>query len=281
MKRLTVIFTFAALVSVLMAPSCRKHTDLKPVVPQVTIHATVPDEATKVALTPDGDGLHLAWEAGDALRVISGSQSEQFAIKDGFTDHEASFTGSAVSGTIFSTALPPDAPQEQKNRKTAAIASTLTVATLGSAAFLASIPCLAVGQVRRKAAIKNYEEWNCASYLSCEQINSYYHNADVMWKTGWGLFGAGMGMFTFGMLCIVPNVFPPAPGPDPYALEKSGFAILGVGCGAVIASVPCICVGHVRRKASQGLYNDKCADQAPLTFSIQSSSNGIGLAMQF
>ena len=198
------------------------------------------------------------------------------------------FGGGMIAGAlgwtlfpIFSTALPPDAPQEQKNRKTAAIASTLTVATLGSAAFLASIPCLAVGQVRRKTAIKNYEEWNCESYLSCEQINSYYHNADVMWKTGWGLFGAGMGMFTFGMLCIVPNVFPPAPGPDPYALEKSGFAILGVGCGAVIASVPCICVGHVRRKASQGLYNDKCADQAPLTFSIQSSSNGIGLAMQF
>ena len=106
MKRLKFFVLFVAVASVLTAPSCKKQTDLKPDGKQVTIRACVPDEATKVALTPDGDGLHLAWEAGDALRVISGSQSEPFAIKDGFTDHEASFTGTAVSGNSFDIIYP-------------------------------------------------------------------------------------------------------------------------------------------------------------------------------
>ena len=106
MKRLTFFILFVAVASVLTAPSCRKQSDLKPGGQQVTIRACVPDDATKVALTPDGDGLHLAWEAGDALRVVSGSQSELFTIKDGFTDHEASFTGTAVSGTSFDIIYP-------------------------------------------------------------------------------------------------------------------------------------------------------------------------------
>lgn len=70
----------------------------------VTIEAAVPD--TKVALTPDGKGLHLAWEDGDCLRVISGSQDGRFDIKEGYTDHEAQFTGPEVSGTAFDILYP-------------------------------------------------------------------------------------------------------------------------------------------------------------------------------
>ena len=106
MNRFAAIITSLAALSVLVSPSCKKAVDTPQAGPQVTIRACVPDDATKVALTPSGDGLHLAWEAGDALRVISGSQSEQFAIKDGFTDHEASFTGTAVSGTSFDIIYP-------------------------------------------------------------------------------------------------------------------------------------------------------------------------------
>ena len=103
MRRLT-IFLSSAAAAVLLLPSCKEPAEQPPALPQVTIHASVP--GTKVALSPDGDGLHLAWEAGDALRVISGSQSSQFAIKDGFTDHEASFTGTAVTGSSFDILYP-------------------------------------------------------------------------------------------------------------------------------------------------------------------------------
>ena len=105
MRRLT-FFLSSAAAAVLLIPSCKEPAEQQPALPQVTIHASVPGNVTKVALTPDGDGLHLAWEAGDALRVISGSQSSQFAIKDGFTDHEASFTGTAVTGSSFDILYP-------------------------------------------------------------------------------------------------------------------------------------------------------------------------------
>ncbi len=72
----------------------------------VTIRVCVPEDATRVALTPDGKGLHTAWQEGDCIRVVSGSQSEVFTIKPGFTDHEAEFTGNAVDGSSFDILFP-------------------------------------------------------------------------------------------------------------------------------------------------------------------------------
>ena len=60
---------------------------------------------------------------------------------------------------------------------------------------------------------------------------------------------------------------------------KTGWALMGIGCGVFVASIPCIIVGQVQRKKALKIYNEQCADQTPLTFSIQSSSNGLGLAM--
>ena len=96
-------FAFAA---ALLAPSCVKSVEASSSRQEVTIHAAVPAEGSRIALTDNGDGLHLAWEAGDGLRVISGSQSEAFAIKEGFTDHEASFTGAEVTGDSFDIMYP-------------------------------------------------------------------------------------------------------------------------------------------------------------------------------
>lgn len=152
-------------------------------------------------------------------------------------------------------------------------------------AVVASIPCLAVGQVRRKAALKSYNEWNCESSLSCEQINNYNKNGETIWKTGWGLFGAGLGLTAVGTI-IVTTIYSPTtePNPDrplPPGLEKGAYAMIGVGCAATIASFPCLGVGQVRRHAASRLYNEKCSDQPILTFNIQTSANGLGIAMQF
>jgi len=105
MKKITFSCAFA-LVAVLLVPSCNKSVDGSNSRPQVTIQATVPGEGSRIALTDNGDGLHLAWEAGDGLRVLSGSQSEVFAIKEGFTDHKASFTGAEVTGDSFDIMYP-------------------------------------------------------------------------------------------------------------------------------------------------------------------------------
>ena len=100
---------FIIALAVVLPLSCLKETEMPQEGATVTIHASVPSEVTKVALTPSGNGLHLAWESGDCLKVSSGGQSEMFEIKDGFTDHTASFTGKAVSGSSFDILYPGDA----------------------------------------------------------------------------------------------------------------------------------------------------------------------------
>lgn len=150
---------------------------------------------------------------------------------------------------------------------------------IGSASVVASIPCLAVGQVQRKAAIRSYNEWNC-SPETCKDIQVNYQKANTLWKTGWGLFGGGMGLTTIGALLVGIDKHSWS-HPNGPAMQNAGDVLIVVGSGSVIASIPCIAVGQVRRQASRNLYNNQCTDQPPLTFSIYSSSNGLGLAMQF
>ena len=85
MRKLFIIFA----VCILPLAACQKEKEQPLEGKTVTIRASVPQESTKVSLTPSGDGLHLAWEEGDCLRVISGSQSSRFDIQDGFTDLKA------------------------------------------------------------------------------------------------------------------------------------------------------------------------------------------------
>ncbi len=94
----------ASVAIIVLAASCNKaqQTPSQPEeAGQITIRAFMP-EGTKVAFSEaDNDGLHLAWEEGDYLIISNGSQSQTFEIKEGFTDHEAEFTGTAITGESF------------------------------------------------------------------------------------------------------------------------------------------------------------------------------------
>ena len=75
----------------------------------VTISASVSEEPlTKVSFSdPDeGDGLALSWEDGDCLRIISGSESEEYDILDDFDEHVARFRGPEVSGSKYTIIYP-------------------------------------------------------------------------------------------------------------------------------------------------------------------------------
>ena len=71
----------------------------------VTVSASIAP-ATRVAFTPEENAMKLSWEATDALRIISSSQSESYAIVNGFTAHEASFKGKEVKDGPFTVLLP-------------------------------------------------------------------------------------------------------------------------------------------------------------------------------
>ena len=163
-------------------------------------------------------------------------------------------------------------PCDQWTTKQKAInGSGMALMCVGGGMVIASIPCISVGQVRRKKAMNVYAEWNCHPE-TCEDIKFNYQEANKLWKAGWGLLGAGAGLAIAGGVMV---------GSGNDVLWDAGWGIFGVGCGAMVSSVPCLAVGHVRRKVTRNTYNTQCADQPPLTFSINTSSNGLGLALNF
>ena len=78
------------------------------------INALIPDAvASKVSLTPGaGEGLALAWEAGDCLTVIASgtaAQTEKFTIvEEGMQASKAGFTGNPLVGDSFTVLYPGD-----------------------------------------------------------------------------------------------------------------------------------------------------------------------------
>ena len=84
--------------------SCNKvsRTDLPAPQPEVTIRASIPDDATRVGAQY---GFSWSWEATDRLTVI-GEETQVFNIKKGFSAKFAEFTGRPVSGESFTILYP-------------------------------------------------------------------------------------------------------------------------------------------------------------------------------
>lgn len=116
-----IVLTAVVLTAIGLVLSCAKETpapEEKPVNPQeevVTypsvIKAGIPEEMTKVALKDEGvgNGMSLAWQADDKLRVIAtagGDGNEQFTIKAGYSATSAEFEGNPVVGTQYTVFYP-------------------------------------------------------------------------------------------------------------------------------------------------------------------------------
>ena len=74
----------------------------------ITILASIPNDATRVApVVPEsGTGLDWNWEAGDKIAVAAGEKVSVFDIRSGFGPKEASFIGKQVTGSQFSIFYP-------------------------------------------------------------------------------------------------------------------------------------------------------------------------------
>ena len=102
-------FLTAALV--LLAFSCIKENPSgdkpTPEGSQITIRVSMPDQPlSKVAFTPDENNLRLAWQSTDCIRVICDDKSEVFTVSKLISNHEAEFTGKALSGSSFTILCP-------------------------------------------------------------------------------------------------------------------------------------------------------------------------------
>lgn len=110
MKRLLLFLTLA--VAATAVSSCVREKGEMEGISIVNIRASVPEEPFSKAgfsVPVSGPGLHLAWQAGDQIRVINAdnaAQSGLYNIQAGFTDHNAVFSGPSVAGTVYNVLCP-------------------------------------------------------------------------------------------------------------------------------------------------------------------------------
>ena len=120
--------------------------------------------------------------------------------------------------------------------------------------------------------------------LNCPEAWASYAKGYNLWKTGWGLFGVGIGLSTLvGVPLWVSGAF------DLYNTGNAGLLIGGcttftIGCIASTACIPCLIVGGIKKNNSHKVYNEVCASKntmSSLELDLQTSQNGIGFALKF
>lgn len=86
---------------------------------------------------------------------------------------------------------------------------------------------------------------------TCQAAWAEYKKADALFKTGWGLFGVGIGVGIAGGIMLPIGAFgnssSPSGNPQAKAMVYTSLAFLGAGGGMLIASIPCLTIGQTRR----------------------------------
>ena len=138
--------------------------------------------------------------------------------------------------------------------------------------------------------IVNQNVMNSRAYMgylqnTSPEVYGRFKSGYVTAMTGWGLFAAGpiltlcigLPVWLSGDPCI----------DDHYDSHKvalhAGFGVgsIVVGMGAFISGITCLGVGYGRMHRSAEIYNFHCANKPTTYWSLQSSANGLGLALHF
>ena len=116
---------------------------------------------------------------------------------------------------------------------------------------------------------------------NCPEAWGSYQKGESLAKSGAILLGCGLGSVLGGALWM--GVGFGINNPKIRGLGYAGVALTSLGGGLLIpASIPCLVVGKVKMNNTHEVYNECCARQnKELTFGIQASQNGIGIAMNF
>ena len=138
--------------------------------------------------------------------------------------------------------------------------------------------------------IVNQNVMNSRAYMgylqnTSPEVYGRFKSGYVTAMPGWGLFAAGPSL----TLCIgLPVWLSGDPCMyDHYDSHKvalhAGFGIgfIAVGMGAFISGITCLGVGYGRMHRSADIYNFHCANKPTTYWSLQSSANGLGLALHF
>ena len=123
-------------------------------------------------------------------------------------------------------------------------------------------------------------------HSNCPEAWNSYRKGTRLWKAGWGLLGAGIGVeFLIGIPMTVTGYlrFLDDEGEQRNKLLiGSGALVIGLGSAMELGSIPLLVVGGIKRNNTYEVYNEQCRQQQnTLYLSMQTSANGIGLALKF
>lgn len=101
-----------------------------------------------------------------------------------------------------------------------------------------------------------------------------YMQGEQMIYAGWGTLGGGTLLWVTGTI-IFCEVY------DWRIRFNLGTSMCTIGGSATIAGVPLLCVGYTRQKKAIRMFNEQNGQQPAVTLNLQTSQNGIGLALNF
>ena len=131
---------------------------------------------------------------------------------------------------------------------------------------------------------------------NCMPAFTKYHKGQQMIAAGWSLFGLGLATTTIGGCLFMSEAWvgvvtsglfyknnPEKAKQVRLDFERSGIALTSIGVGMTISSVVLLPIGYKYSKQSVDIFNNQCSPQRqPIaTLNLQSSSDGIGLAICF
>ena len=129
---------------------------------------------------------------------------------------------------------------------------------------------------------------------NCKEAYDYYRKQQKIEKAGWGLFGAGIVM-TLGLgvpMMVIGDEYCEATD-WAYSTYLAGMSFVCIGpITSVDVGVPMIIAGNVQKKNAHKVYNTWCGykeleqetssrENNSVELRLQSSSNGLGLALSF
>ena len=138
-------------------------------------------------------------------------------------------------------------------------------------------------QMDEKAFRKFMQQNNRQAYLK-------YMQGEQMIYAGWGTMIGGALCFVAMGACIGEEQFYLAKARDTndhaYYRRSENFylawcSLVGIAVTAVTTSIPLLSVGYTRQKKAINMFNEQNGQQPAVTLSVQSSQNGIGLALNF
>ena len=126
----------------------------------------------------------------------------------------------------------------------------------------------------------NEEQYMNFLQQNCREAWESHRQGKKLWKDGWTCFGVGLGFELVGGVLFGVGI---NSRDDDVVLGCGipGAIFLGAGSGLLVASVPCLVIGGIRKNNSHEIYNAQCAKQTALSFDFKTTGNGIGIAMRF